>query len=135
MLYRQDYSTVLIYGKVPQKNKLVLNLLLLLIFANLMEHQYTIADLSPHLFWDVDKSSIDFDDKFLIIHRVLEYGLLKDWILINQVYGANKIKEIATQLRSLDDVTLSFLCTIYHIEKKDFRCYNFRQSTQSYWNY
>lgn len=38
-----------------------------------MSHTYSIAQLSGHLFWDVNQDSLDFEkSKELIIHRVLE---------------------------------------------------------------
>ena len=43
---------------------------------------------SAHLFWDVRKEDVDFDEHAqYIIKRVLEYGLLEDWNLIRQYYG------------------------------------------------
>ncbi len=95
-----------------------------------------ITDLSSHIFWDTDINALDFDtDAKLITHRVLEYGLLSDWQLIKNRYGLSKIKEIAIGLRTLDDVTLAFLCTILHLQKTDFRCYKLKQSTKSSWTY
>jgi hypothetical protein len=97
---------------------------------------YNINQLSNHLFWDTDIANIDLSisDKF-IVHRVLEYGTIDDWKLITKIYGLPKIKEIALSLRTLDDVTLSFLCTLFHLKKTDFRCYRLKQSTHSSWNY
>ena len=47
---------------------------------------------SAHLFWDVRKEDVDFDEHAqYIIKRVLEYGLLEDWNLIRQYYGLSKI--------------------------------------------
>lgn len=101
-----------------------------------MNEEYKISDLSPHLFWDVDKSKLDFEkSSTFLVERVLEYGLMKDWKLIKKIYGLEKIKEITLQSRSLDDVTLSFLCTIFDLEKEAFRCYKLRQSNPHYWNY
>jgi hypothetical protein len=95
-----------------------------------------ITDLSSHIFWDTDINTLNFDtDAKLITYRVLEYGLLSDWQLIKRLYGLPKIKEIAVSLRTLDDVTLAFLCTIFHLQKTDFRCYKPKQSTQSSWTY
>ncbi|AWH85055.1 hypothetical protein HYN59_07905 [Flavobacterium album] len=95
-----------------------------------------ITDLSSHIFWDTDINSLDFEsDAKLITHRVLEYGVLSDWQLIKKFYGLPKIKEIAVSLRTLDDVTLAFLCTIFHLQKTDFRCYRLRQSTGNSWTY
>ena len=51
---------------------------------------------SAHLFWDVRKEDVDFDEHAqYIIKRVLEYGLLEDWNLIRQYYGLSKIVDVA----------------------------------------
>lgn len=85
---------------------------------------YTIKDLSAHLFWDVDTSLLDFDtSKDIIIQKVLEYGLMKDWRVIKQVYGKPTILKTALQLRNLDDVTLAFLSNLFNVNKQEFRCY------------
>jgi hypothetical protein len=90
-----------------------------------MKHTYIISDLSPHLFWDVDSSLLDFEkSKDLIIQKVLEYGVMKDWQIINNVYGKGIIKDTALHLRNLDEVTLSFLSNIYQINKQDFKCFS-----------
>lgn len=95
-----------------------------------------ISHLSSHIFWDTDINSLDFDhDAKLITHRVLEYGTISDWKLIKHLYGLARIKEIAVNLRTLDDVTLAFLCTIFHLQKTDFRCYRLKQSIGNSWTY
>ena len=48
-----------------------------------MENPITIADFSPHLFWDVDLEHFDFEKHSShLIQKVLEYGLKKDWNLL-----------------------------------------------------
>ena len=95
-----------------------------------------IEHLSSHLFWDVDKAKLDEQrSSRLIIHRVLEYGLIDDWKLIKEYYGLSYIKDTALELKNLDDVTLSFLCTLFDLKKTDFRCYKHRQSTPHFWSY
>ena len=64
---------------------------------------------SAHLFWDVRKEDVDFDEHAqYIIKRVLEYGLLEDWNLIRQYYG---------------------------LPKEQFRCYIWKQSNIQHWNF
>jgi hypothetical protein len=85
--------------------------------------------LSPHLFWDVDeyelswKSSRDF-----IVGRILEYGKMSDFTLLQKRVGVEQIARIAKGLRSLDKVTLSFIAAISNTDVKEFRCYTTRQS-------
>lgn len=100
-----------------------------------MDKQITISDFSPHLFWDVDLTKFDLDKhKIFLVERVLQYGKLEDWTNLKNLYGRGKIKEISLEIRSLDAVTLSFLSTIFNIDKTEFRCYKHRQLVQNYWN-
>ena len=95
-----------------------------------------IANLTPHIFWDVDIKTIDLEKNgVFVLQRILQYGLLKDWLLIKSVLGSDKLKSIAVKIPSLDDVSISFLSNLLHIEKSEFKCYKNRQSNQNYWSY
>ena len=96
---------------------------------------YTINDLSQYLFWDVDKNALEFEkSKVQIIYKVLEFGQISDWKLINEVYGLETIKNVSLELRTLDVVTLAFLSDLFKIEKNKFRCYKHSQLIQNSWN-
>ena len=53
-----------------------------------MDSNDTIKQFTENLFWDTDVSNLDVN-KFpaYIIQRVLEYGEMQDWRLINKLYG------------------------------------------------
>ena len=69
-----------------------------------------LLNLSPHIFWDVDVNSIDMEKNgVFVLQRVLQYGLLKDWLIIKSNLGLEKMKSIAVQIPTLDDVSISFL--------------------------
>ena len=95
-----------------------------------------ISDLSPHLFWDCDQSSINWEEhsRFLV-RRILELGLDNDWQILKQKYGVLKIGKIATQLRSLDPKALNFISIVADIPPNNFRCYTLRQSIPHYSGY
>ncbi len=95
-----------------------------------------INKLSSHLFWDVDRLTLDMrkHNKF-IVGRVLEYGLLSDWIIIKNHYGKEELGRIATSLRSLDRRALSFIATYTGLPEDKFRCYTTRQSIPQHWNF
>lgn len=95
----------------------------------------TINQFTENLFWDTDVTTLDLN-KFpaYIIQRVLEYGEMQDWRLINKLYGISKIVEVCKGLRTLDPVCLSFICAISHTKKEDYRCYRTRQSDPTLWN-
>jgi hypothetical protein len=55
--------------------------------------EYKISDLSPHLFWDIDSSGLEWQKIVnYIVEKVLIYGVLSDWKIINQIYGAGQNK-------------------------------------------
>lgn len=100
-----------------------------------MSNREFIQSFSNNLFWDTDPSTISMETSSrYIIQRVLEYGQMNDWRLINQYYGLQKIVEECKQMRTLDPVCLSFICTISHTKEEDYRCYHFRQSFPKLWN-
>jgi len=100
-----------------------------------MKKEITINDFSQHLFWDVNLDGFDLEKyKFFFIQRVLEYGRMNDWRLIKELYGMEAIKEASLKARSLDAVTLSFVSTLFNIDKKEFRCYKHRQLYPTLWN-
>lgn len=75
-----------------------------------MSSKECLSMFSRNLFWDVDTSQMMMDThSSYIIQRVLEYGQMKDWRLINRYYGLNKIVEDCKQMRSLDPVPLFLL--------------------------
>ena len=100
-----------------------------------MKKEITIDDFSKFLFWDVDLNEFDLNKyQTFFIQRVLEYGKITDWNLIKELYGMDAIKEASLNARSLDAVTLSFVSTIFNINKTEFRCYKHRQLYPTLWN-
>jgi len=98
--------------------------------------KYKLTDLSPHLFWDTRVQDVSWDEHDgFIVERVLEYGLMKDWNLIKEAYGLERIRDVSLKLRSLSDLSLSFLSWLFGLEKEQFRCYILRQSNQAFWSY
>ena len=100
-----------------------------------MSSKDCLSKFSKNLFWDVDPSQLKMNvHAAYIIQRVMEYGQMDDWRLINRYYGLDRIVRECQQLRTLDPVCLSFLCTISHTKPSQYRCYHFRQSTPTLWN-
>jgi hypothetical protein len=95
-----------------------------------------LSSLSTHLFWDVDVNNLDSDNnKKLIIHRILEYGLLKDWKISLKTYGLQEIAATACTIKNLDIKSASFVSVLSGIPLENFACYNTRQSTVKHWNF
>ena len=100
-----------------------------------MSSSECLNSFSPNLFWDANPSELSMDDnRGYIIQRVLEYGEMNDWKLINRYYGLDLIVEECKKMRTLNPVCLSFICTISHTNKEEYRCYHFRQSCPTPWN-
>lgn len=94
-----------------------------------------INQFSQYLFWDADPKELDMDKyPVYIIPRVLEYGNMEDWKLINKYYGLDRIVDVCKSVRSLDPMCLSFICAISNTKEEEYRCYHFRQSFPTLWN-
>lgn len=53
-----------------------------------MSERDCLLSFSKNLFWDVDPSELSMEvSARYIIQRVLEYGQMNDWRLINRYYG------------------------------------------------
>lgn len=106
--------------------------------VKLMQNKEPIAKniFSNNLFWDIDPLQLDMDrNKRFIIQRVLEYGLLSDWHFIKKYYGLELIATEMKKVRSLNKVSLEFICTLTNTKKEDYRCYTSIQSTHQHWNF
>ena len=92
--------------------------------------------LSKTLFWDVNIKDIDAEiHSLFIVERVLTRGTLDDFRALKDHYGVDKLKSIIVEIKNLDERTLSFCSVYFSIPKSEFRCYNFKQSNQTHWNY
>jgi len=96
---------------------------------------YHLKDINPRIFWDMDLSKLDYENNApLIIHRVLEFGELKDWFAIKRHYGLNRIVTISQGFRTLEPEAVSWLCCLSNAKEEDFRCYRIAQSNPTPWN-
>ena len=100
-----------------------------------MENKGNLHGLSPYLFWDIDTTNFDIDKSASwIIQRVLEYGQMSDWNIIEKHFGVDKIVSYALNFRTLNPIARSFLSFISGVKKEDFRCYHIAQSSPTLWN-
>jgi len=91
---------------------------------------------SNYLFWDVDKSQINFNNsKAYVIERVISHGLLSDWKTLKELYGLPTIREVVLKIRYLDNSCLNFFTYYFDEPKENFRCYKLAQSIPTHWNY
>jgi hypothetical protein len=95
-----------------------------------------LQSFSPHLFWDVDIKTIRWEEhSVFIVQRVLEYGIMSDWINLYQTIGIQEIGTIAKKIRSLDTKSLVFISALSNIPLTDFLCYTTKQSTPKHWDF
>ena len=100
-----------------------------------MEQDANLYGLNQRLFWDIDPRNFNIDESAAwIIQRVLEYGTMKDWNILENHFGIDKIVSYAQTLRTLDPVALSFLCFLSGQSKESFLCYRLAQSNPTPWN-
>ena len=93
-----------------------------------------VKQLNPVYFWDVDYSRLDpIRSKRLIIERVFTFGTLKEISLITEFYGKKKVIETLCSLNYLEPKNLNFISFLFHIPKKDFKCYQRKRSTVQPW--
>ncbi len=101
-----------------------------------MQKQLDIQNLSKHLFWDVDASTLDIEKhQNLIVSRVLEYGMLDDFRQLQSYFGLKKMGKIASQLRELEPKSANFISQLSEIPLNKFRCYTTQQSQPKHWNF
>ena len=93
-------------------------------------------NFSEHLFWDIDVEELDMDKhKEFIVERVLDYGLMNDWLIIKKYYSLEKLAEIAKNVRCLMPKSLSFIAAITNTKITDYRCYKLAQLNPPHWNF
>jgi hypothetical protein len=81
------------------------------------------AHFSKHLFWDIDRSKLNYkEDKELIIERVLVYGNEDDERRLYNLYSKNVVKKAAMKSENLNDRTVSYLSVILDIPREKFKC-------------
>ncbi len=97
---------------------------------------YAISDFSPYLFWDIDKSILDFrSGEVHIIEKVALYGQVGDWKIAKDVYGLERLKQVIMNMRYLDKKSLNFFAHIFKEDKSSFRCYTLMQSNKVHYPY
>jgi hypothetical protein len=96
--------------------------------------QQILRGFSKHLFWDVDRRSLNLAaHRQFIVQRVLEHGFIEDWQLLRKAYSLATIARTAQKLRTLDPKALAFVSCVCHVREDTFRCYSTKQSLPKHW--
>lgn len=86
--------------------------------------QEFISELSPHLFWDVERSSIDAkQNAAFLICRVMERGSSAEVRRVWSYYGEAEVREALVNAPALNRKTISFFANQFQISREQFRAY------------
>jgi hypothetical protein len=92
--------------------------------------------LSNKAFWDVDLAKLDPEQSaFFIMQKVFNYGSWNDQIAVLNYYGTARVKQDIVNAPYLRAPVISFLSTILHIPKGNFKCYSAKQLHPLPWLY
>jgi hypothetical protein len=95
-----------------------------------------VEDFSPSLFWDVDKAQLDFEKHAVhVVDKAINRGSWEDFQKVLGYYGRKRVKAIVKNLRYMDKMTMQFSSVYFQIPITEMRCYIWRQSNPSHWDY
>jgi hypothetical protein len=87
-----------------------------------------LPQFSDWLFWDSDKSKIDYQrDKNKIIRRVFDLGLIEDVVEALWYYPHAELVEALTTAAYLPQNALLLAQTLLELKFEDFKCYTTKQ--------
>jgi hypothetical protein len=93
--------------------------------------------LDPRLFWDVDMSKLDYDQRAgFVIERVFDRGDVEDIRQVRRHYGDDLVRDVLLQAKYLQKQTLYLAAAIFQLDLSAFRCYKLNQSSPAlsdYW--
>jgi hypothetical protein len=92
--------------------------------------------LSPVLWWDVDKKETDSRAGW-IAERVVEMGTLDDFRKILAYFGHERVKELLLQSTRLSARDLYFCSVYFEVDESQFACSTKKSSSPKplrYWN-
>lgn len=83
-----------------------------------------VSQLSSHLFWDVDRSTLNPEDHAgFLICRIMERGSSEEVRLAWHHYGEDRVREALLQAPSLSRKTIHFFANQFRLSCDAFRAY------------
>ncbi len=71
--------------------------------------------ISPHLLWEYNLATFDFDrSKSIVIERVIQRGTLEDWQEIVKYFGTDPILEVVQNSKQLSKKDKDFTQIFIH---------------------
>ena len=99
-----------------------------------MPNHVDFSRFSQHLFWDTNRERLNaIEHAEYILTQVVEYGTLNDWRLLEVLYTKEDMLAAATNVRSLDSVSISFLAHYLGVDRTVFKCYTPKPSVHDFW--
>jgi len=81
-----------------------------------------IEQLSEHLFWDVDRASVDPEQhRQFMISRIMDRGTLDDVKVAWSYYGEEMVREVLLNAAALHKKTIAFFARQFDLPRESFR--------------
>ena len=89
--------------------------------------------INMRLLWEYEPQNFDVEKNCgIIVQRVIERGLKKDFVAIENQYGRNKIRQIIkNKIKYLNDKDMNFASVYYNVKKEDMMCYKNKRKKES----
>lgn len=96
-------------------------------------HLHKDARLRKSLLWEYDTEKIDwFKMRNVIVQRVIERGRPDDFYAILNKYNLEGVKQAIRQIPYFNKKDVSFVCTIFGINKRELKCYTTERSKSNF---
>ena len=93
------------------------------------------ARIRESLLWEYDLSHFDWQEmQSIVVQRVIERGRMNDFYAMLNLYGMKGVKNAIKQIPYLNPKDLSFVCSVFNLEKEALKCYSKQQSAIQHWN-
>jgi hypothetical protein len=94
------------------------------------------SQISSRSFWDVKFEDLDFEkDKSFIIDKVMNYGVMSDFVNTLKFYGKDIIRQEIVKSPYLKKDVLNFVCFYFDLKPEQFKCFTQRQLHPQHWDF
>jgi hypothetical protein len=98
-------------------------------------HLHKEATLRKSLLWEYNFEKIDWQRmRNIIVQRVIERGRPDDFYAILNKYSLEGVKQGIRQIPYLNKKDLSFVCTIFELNKNELKCCTTKRLKSQHWN-
>ncbi|MCA1758553.1 MAG: hypothetical protein LC658_02195 [Bacteroidales bacterium] len=98
-------------------------------------HLHKEARLRKSLLWEYNTEKIDWlKMRNIIVQRVIERGRPDDFYAILNKYSLEGVRQAIRQIPSLNRKDVSFVSTIFGINKSELKCCTTKRLKSQHWN-